>query len=656
MSKPDTNAPSSSAPPSTLGQADLVAQGVAEGLRRVQARAALGVGAWAHVHDQKMADLIGEEVVQISAVEGNARTVVAFFNRSVTRVEASKLRPCLASGDKFKTSAGHTGIVLDVNARRPGEVRAWAVSPRWGTDSSKPDAPEEHGTDLLAVNSALTGDFSSTGTHAITPRAASLDKPAHCVRGWLSPPSGADVDGIAVGVGPNLPAIDFLRVAGFAEPCRVRKDANGKIVDDNVYGCRAVLCDFHGGATLWVWVAVLVEFTMIVEWKDSPSYGHHPETHRIRKPSADVAARAAATAAATVPPKPSIEPNELESLPAIESTPALAIEGNPMTDYDIYKLCISAPARGTILVLDETYARRLRAVVDSVKDDWGVTLADAVDEFNELITDAQHSPPGAYEVRKSSEIELPDGKLITVSHCSQVGVVGAARRAYLCGLLQLAGTGQALALREPDGVVARVGKAAGSKAIEVARDAFHGAKDLAIEEGKRKATAFAQVATQDGLVAGYEATRRTALAAGAALMGADNPEGAATSAALAQGFDMATIAGGKLLARMLERHAPGTAKVISAATETLQDGIDRKQAKSVLDQAAPMIGGGLLALAQAGVKKFMPALAAGAPAPALPAAPVESPPAPAPTVATPPVAAKPRRKRTAKPKSDGGAK
>jgi len=653
MSKPDTNAPSSSASPSTLGQADLVALGVAEGLRRVQARAALGVGAWAHVHDQKTADAIGEEVVQISAVEGNARAVVAFFNRSVTRVEASKLRPCLASGDKFKTSTGHTGIVLDVNARRPGEARAWAVSPRWGIDSSKPDAFEEHGADLLAVNSALTGDFSSTGTHAITPRAASLDKPAHCVRGWLATaPSGAEFGG----VGPDLSAADFLRVAGFAEPCRVRKDANGKIIDDNVHGHRVVLCDFHGGATLWVWVAVLVEFTMIVEWKDSPSYGHHPETHRIRKPSADVAARAAATAAATVPPKPSIELNELESLLAIESTPALAIEGNPMTDYDINKLCISAPARGTILVLDDTYKRRLRAVIDGLKDDYGVELADAADELVDLKDDAEQSPPGAYEVRKNSEIELPDGKLVTVSHCSQVGVAGAARRAYLCGLLQLAGTGQALALREPDGVVARVGKAAGSKAIEVARDAFHGAKDLAIEEGKRKATAFAQVATQDGLVAGYEATRRTALAAGAALMGADNPEGAATSAALAQGFDMATIAGGKLLARMLERHAPGTAKVISAATETLQDGIDRKQAKSVLDQAAPMIGGGLLALAQAGVKKFMPALAAGAPAPALPAAPVEPPQAPAPTVATPPTAAKPKRKRTAKPKSDGGAK
>lgn len=650
MSKPDTNAPSSSAPPSTLGQADLVALGVAESLRRVQARAALGVGAWAHVHDQKTADAIGEEVVQISAVEGNARAVVAFFNRSVTRVEASKLRPCLASGDKFKTSTGHTGIVLDVNARRPGEARAWAVSPRWGIDSSKPDAFEEHSVDLLAVNSALTGDFSSMGTHAITPRAASLDKPAHCVRGWLSPPSGADADGIAVGVGPNLPAIDFLRVAGFAEPCRVRKDASGKIVDDTVYGCRAVLCDFHGGATLWVWAAVLVEFTMIVEWKDSPSYKHHPKTHRIRKPSADVAARAAA---ATPPPSPPIELNELEPLPALDSVPALA-EGNPMTDYDINKLCISAPARGTILVLDETYARRLRAVVDSMKDDWGVTLADAADEFGELIVDAEHSPPGAYEVRKNAEIELPDGKLLTVSHCSQVGVAGAARRAYLCGLLQPAGTGQALALREPDGVVARVSKAAGSKALEVAKDAFQGAKDLAIEEGKRKATAFAQVATQDSLVAGYEAARRTALAAGAALMGADNPEGAATSTALAQGFDMATIAGGKLLARMLERHAPGTAKIISAATETLQDGIDRKQAKSMLDQAAPMIGGGLLALAQAGVKKFMPALAAGVPTPALPVAPVE-PPAPAPTIAAAPTE-KPKRKRTPKPKSDGGAK
>lgn len=54
-------------------------------------------------------------------------------------------------------------------------------------------------------------------------------------------------------------------------------------------------------------------------------------------------------------------------------------------------------------------------------------------------------------------------------------------------------------------VVARAVKGAGSKALDVAKDAFVGAKDMVIDEGKRKAIAFAQVASQGTLVAGHEA-------------------------------------------------------------------------------------------------------------------------------------------------------
>ena len=133
-------------------------------------------------------------------------------------------------------------------------------------------------------------------------------------------------------------------------------------------------------------------------------------------------------------------------------------------------------------------------------------------------------------------------------------------------------------------------------------------------------------------------------------MGADNPQAAATNAVLAQGFDMLSIGAGKFFARALAKHAPGTAQLIDAATASLQQGIDRKQAHGVLDQVMPVVGGGLKALAQAAVTRMMPAL---------PAAPTAA--LPAPAADTPPPAeapAKPKRKRAPKatPSQTGGAK
>ena len=218
------------------------------------------------------------------------------------------------------------------------------------------------------------------------------------------------------------------------------------------------------------------------------------------------------------------------------------------------------------------------------------------------------------------------------------------------GDAELGGAEASIAAASTDGAVARVAKSVGGKALDVAKDAFVGVKDMAVDEGKRKALAFAQVASQDTLVAGHEAVRRTVLAAGAGFVGADNPQAAATNAVLAQGFDMLSIGAGKFFARALAKHAPGTAQLIDAATASLQQGIDRKQAHGVLDQVMPVVGGGFKALAQAAVTRMMPAL---------PAAPTAA--LPAPAADTPPPAeapAKPKRKRAPKatPSQTGGAK
>ena len=75
-------------------------------------------------------------VVELSSSE---RGVTAFYNRSQTRVDVAKLRPCLAAGDKYATGAGYVGTVLASREPRPDGVLGWAVSPQWGLDGEAPD-------------------------------------------------------------------------------------------------------------------------------------------------------------------------------------------------------------------------------------------------------------------------------------------------------------------------------------------------------------------------------------------------------------------------------------------------------------------------------------------------------------------------------------
>ena len=666
MSKPDTPGPENkpqAAPKqrATLGQQDLIALALAEKLRRRQARSMLGVGAWAAVVDPALADQIGEDVVRVTEIRGSSRTVAAFFNGSSTIVPSDKLKPTLASGDVM-AKAGHKYVVLDLYPRRTGHDHelAWGMSPRWGIHGAGNDEP--HVVELDVRDVAAEAEVDS---HASVVSAREFtDHAAHVVRGAVGYPPESRLPPT---IGPDLSVPDFSHVASCAEPCRVRKDAAGRIIDDHVAGRRAILCDFLGGATLWIWAEVLVQCPHTVQWDDSPSAGRHPETAKILAPSeralpdavktppADAPALPASTAAAALPASLVTDPAPTSALGAgLYTPPPLEIDMN--TNAKIIHNLTSSPklARGTIVIIDEGYRGRAEEAISALRTRFSETdleSTDALEDIETIHNDIGEALPGAYEVRRSDDVELPDGSTFAKVTCVSAGGSSHDRHDFIAALVRVA-AGGALALpASTDGAVARVAKSVGGKALDVAKDAFVGVKDMAVDEGKRKALAFAQVASQDTLVAGHEAVRRTVLAAGAGFMGADNPQAAATNAALAQGFDMLSIGAGKLLARALAKHAPGTAQVIDAATASLQQGIDRKQAHGVLDQVMPVVGGGLKALAQAAVTRMMPALPA-APVVALPAPAADAPPP------SPEAPAKPKRKRAPKatPSQAGGAK
>ena len=632
-----------------LEQVDLIACALTEKVRRRQVRDNIGVGAWAVVTDPKLVEQLGEEIVRVTEVRGSSRVVQAMFNCATAVAAEGQIKPCLMAGDVVMSSGGPV-VVLNPRTPEPGTPpTAWGVSPRWGVDGAALDEPS---TIKVAVRDQLQQEGRvevALTADTIQPRVFTHCERGMAVRGVLSR-----------GIGPDLEWNDFLKVAQFAEPCAPRPDTTGGIITDVVDGKKAVLCDFIGGATLWIWAEVLVEFPLVLQWADSPSHGRHPETKKIRRPSASRGGISPTTAVGAAidahHPAALPEASHLEPLALSITTSMKEIMSNT-NEQIIASLCAAGKlARGTVIIVDDTYRPRMEAATAAIQGQWSGqqlddsdTLDDLSDIFNEQIES------GAYEVRKPYEIDLPDGRTIAAVVCTVAGQAGGDRFNFFVALTRVAGGQVALPDRTGDGVVARAVKGAGSKALDVAKDAFIGAKDMVIDEGKRKALALAQVASQDTLVTVHETVRRTMLAGGAAFMGADSPESAAASKALVQGFDMATIAGGKFVARLLAKHAPGTSKMIDAATDTLQQGIDQKQAKSVLDQAMPLIGGGLKALGQAAAQRFLPALAAPAPAAALPSpATTPTPPVPDSAPAPTPAPAKPKRSRPSRAKSQNG--
>ena len=625
-----------------------------EAERRRGAARHLGEGAWATVTDPEAVKTIGARHVQVvSVISGDAtsstRIVRPFYSTAQHSIRRDDLAECLALGDRV-TVGSKRGIVCSVV---PDEAASTALilTPDWGIDGREADTPaitEE--CPAADVSGRASGpDPTSYDIVSTTPTLESANglfiRGAR--RGYGGPTVGPTV-------GPHVCLQEFTIVAAFAEPCQPRRDAAGKLVveefptpDDG--SDDAVLCDFLGGATLWIWRSVLVDNNILkIPWWDSPSHGRHPALEKIYRPSQALSLTAAQRAAlANDRHAPSL------ALPPITGTVALpASTESPMNAklFDLFH-----PQRGTLVVVNDKYrdhavhlVSHLRGIVDED------TLSDVADDLSVINSDADTTLVGAYEVRECFNLDLgvKDGDL-TLARCRAAGTSGRARHTLVLGFLtvpnQLATLEQPRALARAGQVVAR-----GAKGSLVA------AKDAVVDAGKRKLGTGAKVLAEGSLVSGHEAVRRGAGAAIGMLTGRD-PATVADNPLFQQAFNEASTGGMRFAAGLIERFAPGTAKVVRGAADSLEEGIDRKQATKVLDAAAPMVGRGLQALAQAAVNKFLPALTAPATAGALTPGPASAAPTSSPSdedddsedVAPAP---KPRRRkpRATKPKTARG--
>ena len=584
--------------------------------RRVAARNLLK-DAWATVTDPEVVKAVGARHVQVVSADAvspttgaSVVTVRPFYSTVQHVVQRLQLVECLALGDCVQVGSKR-GIVCSVV---PDEAASTALilTPDWGIDGREADTPaitEE--CPAADVSGRASGpDPTSYDIVSTTPTLESANglfiRGAR--RGYGGPTVGPTV-------GPHVCLQEFTSVAAFAEPCQPRRDAAGKLVIEDftspmVGSDDAVLCDFLGGATLWIWSSVLVDNNILkIPWWDSPSHGRHPALEKIYRPSQALSLTAAQRAAlANDRHAPSL------ALPPITGTVALpASTESPMNAklFDLFH-----PQRGTLVVVNDKYrdhavqlVSHLRGIVDED------TLSDVADDLSVINSDADTTLVGAYEVRECFNLDLgvKDGDL-TLVRCRAAGTSGRARHLLVLGFLQVPNQ---LAVQEQPRALARAGQAVarGAKGSLVA------AKDAVVDAGKRKLGTGAKVLAEGSLVSGHEAVRRGAGAAIGMLTGRD-PAAVAEHPVFQQAFNEASTGGMRFAAGLIERFAPGTAKVVRGAADTLEVGIDRKQATKVLDAAAPMVGRGLQALAQAAVNKFLPALAAPATAGALPPTPL----------------------------------
>lgn len=629
--------------PGKMTQIDLIAYSVEETTRRHNAK--IAVDGWVQVNDAALATQLGEDVAvvtELSADGSIAKVKTRFSSLAPVSCRASQLRPCLALGDRVM-HAGKVGTVFSVH---PTGRTTYYLLDEWGTDGAAADTPRI-GTECEVSEVGLRSRNFGRAMAAVSSR-PTPNLTAKC---------GLFVRGHRDGsVGPELSTADFLKVALPGEPCFARVVGDRAVTATTPRG-QAVLVDFAGGATLWIWEAVLVENKQRLFACDKfllPSHNRHPPTARIA--TQNIITTGGAT-------------------PTDETQPAVPALKEAMTtkSAEIDTLCAgTTPAKSSIIMIEDDYHDLRQRSVLEIRRVWTEEqLADCIGDLG--VIEDEDVDPGMFEVTSIRKLELPDGREVPVLRLRAAGHKSSTDRWDVFAAFAKPMAGQSLALTDgtsdaQGGALSRLGKKTGQAMMNAAKDGARAAKDHAVGVGKRKVLALATEATQGTAVAVHGSIRQTTLAIAGALAGADDPQAFAGSAMAQTMFNEGSVMAMKVGAGFFESISPKFASIIRVAAETIETGIDRRQAQGVLDKVAPVAVGGLRALAQATFAKAMPALAAPAAAPAptpqLDAAPEDRPPPrrtrkpKAPAAPSAPVddtpAEKPRRARKAKPQ-DGGA-
>lgn len=576
------------------------------------------VGSWAHITDPSTADRVGEEVVQVAERGSSSGTVKVrrfFYQESkLEEVQSRHLRPCLAIGDRVKVS-GEIGTVVVL---LPCNPEGTATTPAWDGDSPKT---------VSVANARDTGYrvISRPGQstiEVISPRTNDLrHADGHMVRGL---PRGETM------MGPDLSLDNFLSVALPGEFCMPRKDSAGNPVTDGPNGeTGAVLVDFIGGATLWVWRTALVTNNFFRSWMDrSPSAGHYPPLDKCPRPYT-----------ATKPAK-EIMTQQQSTLP---------------TNLAAFCRDITT-CKDSIVEITNGYHDELCAAISEARRQWtGEDLADFDADLDEL--NDQDMPNGGYRVRNVKSLDLADGYRAAIAVCCPLGENDGSRFKIAIGLRNVTlASSNALAARSGEGLMQRASRSLSETAMGALKDGARGMKDLALGEAQRKGNVLLDEATGETVAAVYGQVQRFMLGAGAGLMGSSDPAAVANNVAATTAFDVAAKGLARGLAGLLAGKAPALAQVISAGVDNLERRLDERGAHKVLDAVAPIAMTAAKAIGAPLVRAVTPA-ALPAPAsttPALEPAPEDRPKRSRKPKAQPTEGAAPKAPRKSKAKAAAG--
>lgn len=419
-------------------------------------------------------------------------------------------------------------------------------------------------------------------------------------------------------VGPSLAAVAAAEAVGPLEPGVVRAG----VTPAKIGGREAVLVDFLGGLSAWVWrdllapsVAVGVEGDPLCDARGRLAGADLVE--RCRPGAAPLTQPAEPATLSPVNPaavalqaraaRPALPGGRIDSTVTAGAAPALPEGTITMSLSAAAQTCLSADpshySEGGVVRIGRTYQADLPGVLGEFKAHLGacrnVSLA------SDVSSEAADAIPGLYEVVEVRTLRYERGSAVVLRVQSDDPDGGGDELHVLAGLVEVKGGALAPAAATGGGVLATASK--GAKGLVAA--ATSGAKtvarktgQVAVAEGKRKALKAAKELGGDTVLDVHEGVK-TVTSKLLSAFGLDKFIPAANIAA-----DLAATSGARMLGEALQETSPKLATALVTIGETIEDKQAQRTAGAVRAALAPAVDAIKEGFGQAAGRMLAPAL------------------------------------------------